>query len=158
MTRAILGSNEFLNEYLLCCEFSKICGVSQNAYKYWSKVVSAHYSGSRTVFLHRDSIPAKFSSYIVLCTKLDGLVLSSAFCAFTGLSSSHLIKSNNSSFYKLVEIKQICGIKFVNLKKFYDDFGLSYDKQIYIEKSKYFSPSPLERQIRLTSTLSLGYY
>ena len=49
-------------------------------------------------------------------------------------------------------------LNIVNLKKFYDDLGLDYDLQIYIEKCKFFSPTPLEKRIRLTDTLCLGYY
>lgn len=156
--RLVLAQNQFLDEYILNAQLAKEAGISSNAYLFWRGAIQAKFPRSRTVFLRKDSLPRRYASAIKRCDKLDGLVLASAFCAFTGLASSHLVRSNGSSFYSLVDIREICGIKFVNLKKFYDDFGLGYDLQIYIEKSKFFSPSPLERQIRLTSTLSLGYY
>lgn len=158
MTRTSLGANEFLDEYVLNIELVKLAKISVNAYTFWSGVVAAKYPRTRVVFLRRDSVIDKFKHLLPLCSRLDGLMLASAFCAFSGLASSHLVRSNNSSFYPLIKQVQICGLKFVNLRAFYDDLGLSYDKQIYIEKAKFFSPSPLERQIRLTSTLSLGYY
>jgi len=45
-----------------------------------------------------------------------------------------------------------------DLKKFYDDFNLSYSYRIYIEKCKFFSPAPFEKRIKLTETMCLGYY
>ncbi|WP_221254014.1 cysteine permease [Campylobacter sp. 19-13652] len=158
MTRTSLGANEFLDAYVLNAELAKLANVSVNAYTFWASAVAAKYPHSRVVFLRRDSVAPKFRPLLARCTRLDGLVLASAFCAFSGLASSHLVRSNGSSIYSLIRQISVCGVKFVDLRQFYDDLGLSYDKQIYIEKSKFFSPSPLERQIRLTPTLSLGYY
>lgn len=86
------------------------------------------------------------------------MVQSNAFCTYTGIANSHLIKSNNSRLYSLLEIKDVCGIKFVNLKKFYDDLGLDYKYNIYVEKCRFFGPSPFEKKIKLTEEICLGYY
>ena len=118
----------------------------------------ARYSGSRTIFLRKDSLPLKYAPNIYECDDLSGFVLASAFCSFTTLSPSHLVAKNNSQVYHLLEIKELCGVKLVNLKRFYDDLKLSYDKYIYIEKCHFFSPTPLEKRIKLTSSLCVGYY
>lgn len=153
-----LAPNEFLDEYILGCEFAKIANISSNAYLFWKGAIYAKFENSRIVFLHRKSLPSKFERFASSCTNLNGLVLTSTFCSFTGVSPSHLVEKNGSKLYKIFELKEICGIKFINLKKFYDDLGLSYEYRIYIEKCKFFSPEPLEKRIRLTDTLCLGYY
>lgn len=156
--KLILPPNKFLDDFVLGIELAKKAQISSNAYLFWKNIVYAKVTNSRIVFLHKSAVLPKFHQILQTCSSLDGLVLASGFCAFTGLPSSHLIKSNGSNFYKLIEIREICGIKFINLKKFYDDLGLSYDLQIYIEKCKFFSPTPFERRIKLTNTLCLGYY
>ena len=153
-----LAPNEFLDEYILGCEFAKLANISSNAYLFWKDVISAKFERSRIVFLHSKTIPSKFQRAAKECQDLKGLVLASSFCSFTGIAPSHLVQKNGSSLYKLFELKEICGVKFINLKKFYDDLGLDYEYRIYIEKCKFFSPEPLEKRIRLTDTLCLGYY
>ena len=153
-----LAPNEFLDDYVLGCEFARNAEISGNAYLFWSGVVSAKYENSRTVFLHKKSIPARFQEAAELCSDLSGLTLTSAFCSFTTLAPSHLVAKNGSKLYPLFELHEICGIKFINLKKFYDDFGLDYRYRIYIEKCSFFSHSPLEKRIKLTETMCLGYY
>ncbi len=156
--RLTLASNQFLDGYVSNYEISLLAGISQNAYKGWKNVVAASYSGTRAVFLYAKSLPPRHAALAKNCTDLSGCVLAGAFCSFTGLASSHLTRSNNSNLYEKLEIKQIGRLKFVNLKKLYDDLGLPYDMRIYIEKCKYFSPAPLEKRVRLTPTLCLGYY
>jgi hypothetical protein len=156
--KIILAPNEFLNDYVLGCEFAKKAGISSNAYLFWKGIISAKFENSRIVFLHKKSILTKYTQIANECSDLSGLILTSAFCSFTTLASSHLIKSNGSKLYPFFELKEICGIKFINLKKFYDDFGLDYSLRIYIEKCKFFSPAPFEKCIKLTDTLCLGYY
>ncbi|WP_169754446.1 cysteine permease [Campylobacter curvus] len=153
-----LAPNEFLDDYVLGCEFAKNAEISSNAYLFWKGVVSAKFENSRIVFLHRKSIPSKFTKALNACTALNGLVLTGVFCSFTTLAPSHLVKKNGSKLYELFEFHEICGIKFINLKKFYDDLGLAYSYRIYIEKCKFFSPAPFEKRIKLTDTLCLGYY
>lgn len=158
MQMSVLSSNSFLNSYILNIQFSKLAKISPNAYRYLKNIQAASFEGSRTVFLHKNSIPKKHLHVLKFCDDLSGLVLASAFCNFTGLCSSHLTKSNHSKLYEILEIKIINGIKFINLQKFYDDLGLSYDYNLYIEKCCYFSPEPLEKKIKLTSTMCVGYY
>ncbi|EAL56854.1 conserved hypothetical protein [Campylobacter coli RM2228] len=77
---------------------------------------------------------------------------------FYGISSIASCKKNNSSIYKLLDLKEIHGIKFVNLKKFYDFLGLNYYQHIYIEKCHFFSPTPFEKRIKITESMCVGYY
>lgn len=158
MQMLTLSSNHFLDRYILNIELCKKANISPNTYRYWKDVKAANFESSRTVFLLKNSIPKKYEDIVNSCEDLSGFVPSNAFCSFTGLSNSHLIKSNNSNLYDKLDIKIVKGIKFVNLKKFYDDLKLSYDYNIYIEKCCYFSPEPLEKKIRLTNTMCVGYY
>ncbi|RAZ24328.1 cysteine permease [Campylobacter hyointestinalis] len=158
MVKFTLSSNNFLDDYVLNCEFCSICKISNGAYKFWKDAISASYQNSRTVFLHKKSIPPKYQYAIKSCSNLDGFVLASAFCSFSGVASSHLVASNGSNLHNLLEIKMVDKFKFVNLKKLYDDLGLAYSVHIYIEKCKYFSPTPFEKRIKITDTLCLGYY
>lgn len=158
MRMLTLSSNHFLDRFILNIEFFKKANISPNAYRYWKDVNAANFEGSKTVFLQKNSIPKKYEFIASTCRDLSGFVLSSAFCSFTGLASSHLTKSNNSKLYDKLQIIVVEGVKFVNLKKFYDDLELSYDYNLYIEKCCYFSPEPLEKKIRLTNTMCVGYY
>lgn len=154
----LLPHNQWLDGYILNKEFSLLANISSNAYRYWRDGEAAKFDGSRVVFLKKDSIPKKYNSIVKQCADLSGLVKSQSFCKYTGLAPSHLIKKNNSCIYKCLEIVDICDIKLVNLKKFYDDLGLEYDYHIYIEKCKYFAPSPLEKKIHLSNGICVGYY
>ena len=154
----ILAPNEFLDDYVLSAELAKNAGISSNAYLFWKNVISAKFENSRIVFLRKNSIPVKFQTIIKTCTPLNGLIPTGVFCSFTSLAPSHLVAKNGSKIYELFKFHEICGIKFIDLKKFYDDFNLSYSYIIYIEKCKFFSPAPFEKRIKLTETMCLGYY
>ncbi|MGF7442084.1 cysteine permease [Campylobacter concisus] len=154
----ILAPNEFLDDYVLGTELAKNAGISSNAYLFWKNVISAKFENSRIVFLRKNSIPVKFQNTIKTCTPLNGLIPTGVFCSFTSLAPSHLVAKNGSKIYELFKFHEICGIKFIDLKKFYDDFNLSYSYRIYIEKCKFFSPAPFEKRIKLTETMCLGYY
>lgn len=158
MKMTILTHNEWLDDYVLNKEFSLMCGISSNAYRYWKEVEAAKFDDARVVFLRKDTILPKYKEVTKNCTSLRGMVQSQAFCKYTGLAPSHLIEHNHSCVYQALEIIDICDIKFVNLKKFYDDLGLDYNYHIYIEKCKYFGPSPLEKKISLSSGICVGYY
>jgi hypothetical protein len=158
MQMRILTHNEWLDNYVLNKEFSLKAGISSNAYRYWKDGEAAKFDDARVVFLKKESILPKYKAIAQTCTNLSGMVQSQAFCKYTGLASSHLTKTNNSCMYQVLDIIEVCDIKFVNLKKFYDDLGLEYSYQIYIEKCKYFGPSPLEKKIKLTNGICVGYY
>ena len=153
-----LAPNEFLDDYVLGAQLAKNAGISSNAYLFWKNAISAKFENSRIVFLRKKSVPEKFKSALEACTPLNGLVPTGVFCSFTSLAPSHLVAKNGSKIYDLFDFHEICGIKFLNLKKFYDDFKLSYSYRIYIEKCKFFSPAPFEKRIKLTETMCLGYY
>lgn len=93
--------------------------------------------------------PAKIQSYHAILHRFNRYGSVTSLCKYTGLAPSHLIEHNNSCIYKALEIIDVCDVKFVNLKKFYDDLGLSYNYHIYIEKCKYFGPSPFEKDTTL---------
>lgn len=154
----ILTHNHWLNNYVLNKEFSLLAGISSNAYRYWQSVEAAKFDDARVVFLRKTSILPKYKEIAQQCTDLAGMVQSQAFCKYTGLAPSHLIESNHSCIYEMLDIIDVYDVKFVNLKKFYDDLGLAYHYQIYIEKCKYFAPSPLEKKISLSNGICVGYY
>lgn len=158
MLKITLPPNAFLDDYVLNAEFHKLAGISKNAFKFWKNALVASYQGTRIIFLHKNHILSKHQEALKLCSDLSGFTLASAFCSFTTLSPSHLVKKNGSQIYKLLELKELCGVKFVNLKAFYDSLGLSYEKYIYIEKCHFFSPTPLEKRIQITPSLCVGYY
>ncbi len=151
-----LSDNRTLDEYILAKELMRLAKISPNAYRYWKNSIVSKYDKSRVLYLHKNYIHKKYEHLIPKCTPLDGLIQSTPFCRWTNLPSSHLTKSNNSGIYKLLGIRFIEGIKFIDLKSFLDKFGLDYSYTIYIEKCKYFAP--LEKKIQLTKSLCLGYY
>lgn len=158
MTMSVLPHNQWLNHYVLNKELSLLAGISSNAYRYWNSAEAAKFDDARVVFLRKESILPKYQALISQCTDLSGMVQSQAFCKYTGLAPSHLVEHNHSCIYKVLEIIDVCDVKFVNLKKFYDDLDLAYHYQIYIEKCKYFAPSPLEKKINLSNGICVGYY
>lgn len=158
MQSLLLSSNHFLDNFVLNAQLSKIAGISGNAYKYWNNSVSARFEGGRSVFLQKSTLPTKYHHALNQCTPLTGSVPAQAFCTFTGCASSHLTQSNGSKLYEKLRIYSVCGVKFVDLQRFYDDLKLPYHLQIYIEKCHFFAPSPLEKKMKLTDTLCVGYY
>ena len=158
MQMNVLTHNHWLNNYVLNKEFSLIAGISSNAYRYWKRIEAAKFDDARVVFLRKESILPKYKEIITQCTDLTGMVQSQAFCKYTGLAPSHLIEHNQSCIYKILDILDVCDVKFVNLKKFYDDLELDYNYHIYIEKCKYFGPSPFEKKIQLSNGICVGYY
>ncbi|ACZ11055.1 hypothetical protein [Sulfurospirillum deleyianum] len=158
MQMQILTHNHWLNNYVLNKEFSLKAGISSNAYRYWKNVEAAKFDDARVVFLRKESILPRYKAILKECTDLTGMVQSQAFCKYTGLAPSHLIEKNNSCIYKALDIIDVCDVKFVNLKKFYDDLNLNYNYHIYIEKCKYFGPSPFEKKIQLSHGICVGYY
>jgi hypothetical protein len=158
MQMSTLSNNHFLDSYILNKELCKLANISSNAYRFWRDVNAAKYDGCRAVFLEKSTILKKYRAISSTCRDLSGLVQSQAFCKFTGIASSHLIEKNGSVLYKKLEIISLCGIKFVNLQKFYNDLGLDYSYNLYVEKCKYFGPSPLEKKIKLSPEMCLGYY
>ncbi len=153
-----ISNKEFLDNYILNKELCFLAGISSNAYRFWKSVNAVKYDGCRAVFLEKKTVLQKYQEIASKCKELTGFVQSQAFCKYTGIASSHLVKKNNSALYKKLEIIDLHGIKLVNLKKFYDDLGLDYSYNIYVEKCKYFGPSPLEKKIKLSSKMCLGYY
>ena len=158
MHMSTLTHNQWLDGYILNKELSLLAGISSNAYRYWKGVEAAKFDDARVVFLRKESILPKYKALTKECTDLTGMVQSGAFCKYTGLAPSHLIEHNHSCIYKALHIIDVCDVKFVNLKKFYDDLGLDYQYHIYIEKCKYFGPSPFEKKINLSNGICVGYY
>ncbi len=158
MHMSTLTHNQWLDGYILNKELSLLAGISSNAYRYWKGVEAAKFDDARVVFLRKESILPKYKALTKECTNLSGIVQSGAFCKYTGLAPSHLIEHNHSCIYKALHIIDVCDVKFVNLKKFYDDLGLNYQYHIYIEKCKYFGPSPFEKKINLSNGICVGYY
>jgi hypothetical protein len=158
MQMSTLTHNQWLDGYVLSKELALKAGISSNAYRYWKDVEAAKFDDARVVFLRKESILPKYKTLIKECTNLTGMVQSQAFCKYTGLAPSHLIEHNNSCIYKMLDIIDVCDVKLVNLKKFYDDLNLDYHYHIYIEKCKYFGPSPFEKKINLSNGICVGYY
>jgi len=138
MEMGTLSNKEFLDNYILNKELCLLTGISSNAYRFWKDVKAVKYDGCRAVFLEKRTVLKKYSDI--------------------GIAPSHLIEKNNSVLYKKLEIIDLYGIKLVNLKKFYDDLRLDYKYNIYVEKCKYFGPSPFEKKIKLSPEMCLGYY
>ncbi len=151
-----LSDNTTLDNYILSKELMRLAGISPNAFRYWKDCIAIKYYKSRVVFLHKKYIHKKYIHLLQYCTNLEGYIQSAPFCRYTNLPHSHLTKSNNSKIYDLLNIKVVDGIKFVNLKKFLSSCGLDDNCTIYIEKCRYFAP--LEKKIKLTNSLCLGYY
>ena len=159
MKQITLSLDQTLDDYVLNHELCTLAKISQNTHKFWKNTICAQFSGSRTVFLRRGTLPAKYAHFEAQCSSLKGLVLANAFCAFCGgLANSHLVASNGSKLGQILVIRKIGIFKFVDLNAFYERLGLPKDAKIYIEKCRFFSPTPFERRIKLTATLCLGYY
>lgn len=158
MKITILSYQDCLDDYVLNSEFSKLAGISKNAYRFWSGVRVAKYQNSNVIFLHKLYINKRYENIISKCTDLSGYVLASAFCHHTNLSRSHLVKNNNSKLYEVLDIISPNKVKLINFRSFLSKYNIPQDAHIYIEKCCFFGPSPFEKKIKLTNVLCLGYY
>ncbi len=152
----ILSDNTRLDNYVLAKELMEMLDLTPNAYRYWRESQFAKYDSSSIVYINKYTVPKKYQEYLSICTDLTGKVQSSAFCRYTGLSPSLLVESNPSEFKHIVEIDTIGRCKLINLNKFYKQYNLPFHYTIYIDKCKNFSY--LEKKIKLTKTLCMGYY
>lgn len=156
MIRHTLSDNKTLDEFVLAKELMSLAGLSPNAFCFWKRSYCGLYEGSAIVFIKKSTVPSGYLHLLPKCTALDGYVQSAAFCRYLGLSPSSLVESNGGEFVKQLQIKRIGRAVLVNLKAFYERLGLSMDYQIYVDKCKNFSP--LEKKIRVTKSLCIGYY
>ena len=152
----ILSDNTRLDNYILAKELMEILNLTPNAFRYWKNCRLAKYDASSIIFLEKSSIPKKYIEFVSVCSDLSGKVQSSVFCRQIGISPSLLVKSNKSEFIDLIEIDTIGRCKLVNLDKFYKRYDLPYHYCIYIDKCKNFSY--MEKKIKLTKSLCMGYY
>lgn len=151
-----LSDNNPLDDFVLAKELMEVLDLTPNAYRYWKNALFARYDSSSIVYIKKTTVPAKYQPYLSVCSDLSGKVQSSAFCRYTGISSSLLVESNKSEFKHYIEIDKIGRCKLVNMAKFYKRFSLPLHYTIYIDKCKNFSY--LEKKIKVTKTLCLGYY
>jgi len=151
-----LNSNEMLDGYILWLELMRKAELSSNAYRFWGGVKAAKYEGSRVVFLEASSVLSKYISIANECFRLDGYIQSQAFCKFSSLAPSNLVASNNGALHKILGILVLEGVKFVNMRLLLKAFNIPQNSTIYIERCSYFAP--LEKKVKLTKKLCLGYY
>jgi len=123
-----------LNSFWLWREVSSKLGVSNPAYKYWKSTPTLKLN-NKYVFIKKDTLPSKHMHVQEILTDLSGH-LPIKFASDQLHVNEHIFSSDKMKLHKEFEYKFVSDIKFVNIKKFFRENGISVRKNSIIELTK----------------------
>ncbi len=123
-----------LNDFWLWKEISQKLNLSNPTYKYWNTTKHIKLN-NKYIFLQKNTLPLKYAFVEENLTDLSGL-LPVRFAADSLGINEHIFTYEKMSLYKAFEFRYICGIKFVNLKKFFIENGIEAGKDSVIHLGK----------------------
>ena len=90
---------------------------------------------NKYIFVQKHTLPLKYAFVEENLTDLSGY-LPVKYAADSLGVNEHIFTYPKMSLYKAFEYKYICGIKFVNIKKFFIENGIEVDKDSLIHLGK----------------------
>lgn len=123
-----------LNSFWLWREVSKKLGVSNPAYKYWKNTPSLKLN-NKYIFLRKDTLPQKYEYVEPILTDLSGY-LPIKYASDQLHVNEHLFCSDKMKFHKEFEYKFVEDVKFVNIKKFFCENGITVSKNSIVQLGK----------------------
>ena len=123
-----------LNSFWLWREISSKLGVSNPAYKYWKNTPNLKLN-NKYIFLQKNTLPEKHSHVEEILTDLSGH-LPIKFASDQLHVNEHLFSYDKMKMHKEFEYKFVEDVKFVNIKKFFRENGITVSKNSIIQLGK----------------------
>ena len=123
-----------LNSFWLWREISSKLGVSNPAYKYWKNTPSIKLN-NKYVFLQKNMLPPKHEYVEEMLTDLSGY-LPIKYASDQLHVNEHIFSYDKMRLHKEFEYKFVEDVKFVNIKKFFTEFGIKIPKNAIVQLGK----------------------
>lgn len=123
-----------LNSFWLWREVSAKLGVSNPAYKYWPNTQSLKLN-NKYVFLKKNTLPQKYEFIEPSLSDLSGY-LPVKYASDRLHTSEHIFTYEKMALYREFEYKYVADVKFVNIRKFFREYGIKVNSHAIIQLGK----------------------
>jgi hypothetical protein len=123
-----------LNSYWLWREVSSKLGLSNPTYRYWKNTPNLKLN-NKYLFIQKRTLPQKYEHIENILTDLSGH-LPIKYASDQLHVSEHLFSYEKMRLHKEFEYKFVEDVKFVNIKKFFTEFGIKVNKDSIIQLAK----------------------
>lgn len=123
-----------LNSYWLWREISHKLHLSNPSYKYWKNTPNIKLN-NKYIFLKKNTLPEKYSFIENQLTDLSGYIPVN-FAADQLHVNNHLFTYEKMRMYNKFEYKYVQDIKFVNIKRFFSEYGIKHTKHSLFQLAK----------------------
>lgn len=123
-----------LNSFWLWREISSKLGVSNPAYKYWTNTPNLKLN-NKYIFLKKETLPQKHMHIEEILTDLSGH-LPIKYASDQLHVNEHLFSSDKMKLHREFEYKFVEDVKFVNIKKFFRENGITVTKNSLVQLGK----------------------
>jgi len=123
-----------LNSYWLWREISSKLGVSNPAYKYWKNTPNLKLN-NKYIFLQKHTLPEKHLHVEEILTDLSGY-LPIKYASDQLHVNEHLFSYDKMKLHREFEYKFVEDVKFVNIKKFFTEYGIKVKKNSIVQLGK----------------------
>ncbi len=123
-----------LNSYWLWREISSKLDVSNPAYKYWKNTPNLKLN-NKYLFIQKNTLPQKYEYVENILTDLSGH-LPIKYASDKLHVNEHIFSYDKMKLYKEFEYKFVEDVKFVNIKKFFTEYGIKVKKNSIVQLGK----------------------
>lgn len=123
-----------LNSFWLWREVSSKLAISNPAYKYWKNTPTLKLN-NKYIFVQKNTLPKKHEHIEDILTDLSGY-LPIRYASDQLHVNEHLFSYEKMKLYKEFEYKFVQDVKFVNIKRFFTEFGIKVNKNSIIQLGK----------------------
>jgi len=123
-----------LNSFWLWREVNLKLGISNPAYKYWKNTPNIKLN-NKYVFIQKKTLPNKHAYIEDMLTDLSGF-LPIKYASDQLHVNEHIFSYDKMKLHKEFEYKFVEDVKFVNIRKFFTEFGIRVNKNSIIQLGK----------------------
>ncbi|HUH43121.1 MAG: hypothetical protein PHI38_04415 [Sulfurimonas sp.] len=123
-----------LNSYWLWREVSSKLGLSNPTYRYWKNTPSLKLN-NKYLFIQKNTLPQKYEYVENILTDLSGH-LPIRYASDQLHVNERVFFYEKMRLYKEFEYKFVEDVKFVNIKKFFTEFGIKVGKNSVVQLAK----------------------
>jgi hypothetical protein len=120
-----------LNSFWLWREVSSKLGISNPAYRYWKNTPNIKLN-NKYLFIQKKTLPPKHEHIEEILTDLSGY-LPIKYASDRLHVNEHIFSYDKMKLYNEFEYKFVQDVKFVNIKKFFKEFGIKAEKDSIIQ-------------------------